>query len=77
MRDLPIARPLPIHSATQTESMPGMGFEPTTPFLEWEKTVHALNRAATVSAEIICFRISIYFLTSTKANLTTVLRDCK
>jgi hypothetical protein len=29
-------------------SMPGVEFEPTIPVLEREKTVHALNRAATV-----------------------------
>jgi hypothetical protein len=28
--------------------MPRVGFEPTTPVFEWAKTVHALDRAATV-----------------------------
>jgi hypothetical protein len=28
--------------------MPGVGFKPTTPVFEWAKTVHALDRAATV-----------------------------
>jgi hypothetical protein len=34
---------------TQT-SMPPVGFEPTTPVFERVKTVHALDRAATVMA---------------------------
>jgi hypothetical protein len=28
--------------------MPHVGFEPTIPVFEWAKTVHALDRAATV-----------------------------
>jgi hypothetical protein len=35
------------HKHTQT-SMPQVGFEPTIPVFEWAKTVHALDRAATV-----------------------------
>jgi hypothetical protein len=42
-RHQPFARPLP----TQT-SMPWVGFEPTIPVFETEKTVHTLDRAATV-----------------------------
>jgi hypothetical protein len=48
-----VARPLPIHR-TQTQnkriqtSMPWVGFELTTPVFDRAKTVHALDRAATV-----------------------------
>jgi hypothetical protein len=54
MGDEPTARPLPTHITTQTQnkrtqtSMPRVGFEPTTPVFERAKTVHALERAATV-----------------------------
>jgi hypothetical protein len=52
--DQPVARPLLTHRTTQTQnkrtqtSMPRMRFEPTTPVFERRKTVHALDRAATV-----------------------------
>jgi hypothetical protein len=52
--DQHIARPLPTHTATQTHnkciqtSMLRVGFEPTIPVLERAKTVHSLDRAATV-----------------------------
>jgi hypothetical protein len=52
--DQPVARPLPIHRTTQTQnirtqtSIPRVGFEPTAPVFEPAKTVHALERAATV-----------------------------
>jgi hypothetical protein len=55
MGDQPVARPLPEHRTTQTQnkrtqiSMPWVGFEPTIPASEREKTVHALDRAATVT----------------------------
>jgi hypothetical protein len=51
MGDQPVARPLPTHGTTQTQnkhtqtSMPGVGFEPTTPVFEREKTVDASDRA--------------------------------
>jgi hypothetical protein len=51
--DQPIARPLPTHRTTQTQnkrtqtSMLRVGFEHTTPVLEWVKTIHGLDRAAT------------------------------
>jgi hypothetical protein len=54
MGDQPVARPLPAHKTAQTHnkrtqtSMPRMGFEPTIPMFEREKTVHALDRAATL-----------------------------
>jgi hypothetical protein len=52
--DQPIARRLSTHRTTQTQnkrtrtSMPWVGFEPTIPVFEREKTVHALDCAATV-----------------------------
>jgi hypothetical protein len=54
MGDLPVARPLPEHSTAQTKnkrtqvSMPQVEFEPTIPVFELSKTVHVLDRAATV-----------------------------
>jgi hypothetical protein len=54
MGDQPVARPLPTHRTTQTHkkrtqtSMPRVGFEATIPGFEREKTVHALDRVATV-----------------------------
>jgi hypothetical protein len=52
--DQPVARPLPTHKTTQTQkkrtqtSMPRVGFEPTIPAFERAKTVHAVDRAASV-----------------------------
>jgi hypothetical protein len=52
--DQPDARPLPTQDSTNTEythtqtSMPRVGFEPAIPVFEQAKTVHALDRAATV-----------------------------
>jgi hypothetical protein len=52
--DQPVARPLPIHRTTQAQNkctrtcMTRVGFEPTTPVFKREKTVHALDCAATV-----------------------------
>jgi hypothetical protein len=52
--DQPVAGPLPTHSTTQTQnkrtqtSITRVGFEATIPLLERMKTVHALDRAATV-----------------------------
>jgi hypothetical protein len=54
MGDQPVARPLPTHRTTQTQnkrtqtSMPWVEFEPTIPAFERAKTVHVLDRAATV-----------------------------
>jgi hypothetical protein len=51
-RDHPVAKPLPTHRTTQTQSkrtqtsMPRVGLEPTIPVFEREKTVHVLDRAA-------------------------------
>jgi hypothetical protein len=53
MSDQRIARPLPTqrtqtqNKCTQT-STPRVGFEPMIPVFKWAKTVHALDRAATV-----------------------------
>jgi hypothetical protein len=52
--DEPVARPLPIHRAAQTQnkrtqtSMPQLWSEPTIPAFDRAKTVHALDRAATM-----------------------------
>jgi hypothetical protein len=53
--DQPVARPLPIHRAIQTQNKRThrhpclwVRFEPTNPAFEQAKTVHALERAATV-----------------------------
>jgi hypothetical protein len=52
--DQPVTRPLPTHRTTQTQnkrtqtSMSQVGFEPTIPVFEGAKTVHALERAATL-----------------------------
>jgi hypothetical protein len=52
--DQPVARPLPAQRGAQTQnkrahtSMPKMGFEPTIPVFELQKTVHALDGAAAV-----------------------------
>jgi hypothetical protein len=64
MGDQPVGRPLPTHRRTQTQnkctwiqiSMTQVGFERTILVFERAKTVHALDRAATVIA---------HFLTST------------
>jgi hypothetical protein len=53
--DQPVARPLPTHRTTQTQnkrrqtSMPWVGLEPTIPVFERAKTVHDLDRTATVT----------------------------
>jgi hypothetical protein len=52
--DQPVARPLPTHGTTQTQSkriqasVTRVWFEPTIPRFESVKTVHSLDRAATV-----------------------------
>jgi hypothetical protein len=46
--DQPVARPLPTHRTTQTQtSMLWVGFEHTIPAIERENAVHAWDRAAT------------------------------
>jgi hypothetical protein len=51
MGDQPVARPLPIQTQNKHRqtSMPWVGFEPTIPAFKQTKTVHALDRAATVT----------------------------
>jgi hypothetical protein len=52
--DQVVAMPLPTHRRTQTQnkrtqtSMSLVGLEPTIPVIERAKTIHALDRAATV-----------------------------
>jgi hypothetical protein len=52
--DQPVTRPLPAHRTAQTQnkstqtSMPRVGLEPAIPVSERTKTVHAVDRAATV-----------------------------
>jgi hypothetical protein len=61
MSDQLVARPLPKHRTTQTQnkrihiktSMSYVGFEPTIPASERAKTVHALDRAATVTGPLL------------------------
>jgi hypothetical protein len=65
MGDQPDAKPLLTHRTTQKQnkrtqtSIPRVGFEPTTPEFKREKTVHVLDRAATVirgsSNSPLCF----------------------
>jgi hypothetical protein len=60
--DQPVARPLPTHRTAQAQnkrtqtSMPRVEFEPTIPVFERTKTVHASDRAATVTgmADLSC-----------------------
>jgi hypothetical protein len=56
MIDKPAARPLTYTTQTQNKppqtSIPGVGFEPTIPASEGAKTVHALDRAATVIGKV-------------------------
>jgi hypothetical protein len=48
-RDQPITRPIPAHTGQHKHSIKSQaGFEPTIPVFERAKTVHALDRAATV-----------------------------
>jgi hypothetical protein len=60
--DQPVGRPLSTHRTAQTEqthtqrTMPQVGFQHTVPVFEREKTVHALDRAATVIDVSILYR---------------------
>jgi hypothetical protein len=59
-RNQPVTRPLPTHRTTQTQnkhkqkSMLRVGFELTIPVFEQAKTVHALDREATVIGRNAC-----------------------
>jgi hypothetical protein len=58
--DQPVARPLPTHRTTQTQtSMSRVGFETTIPMFERAKTVHALDRADTVNGTSYCFLLLV------------------
>jgi hypothetical protein len=63
MGDQSVARELPTHRTTQTHnkrtqtSMPPVGFEPTVSVLERAKTLHALDRAATVIGKLTNYNI--------------------
>jgi hypothetical protein len=65
--DQPAARPPPTHRTPQAQnkgpqtSMHPVGFKPTTPVLKQAKTVHALDRAATMTGTpiyIYIYRVS-------------------
>jgi hypothetical protein len=67
MGDKPVASPLRTHRTTQTQdkstqtSMPPVGLEPTIPVFERTKTVHALDRAATVIGSF-CVTTDFFFV---------------
>jgi hypothetical protein len=54
MGDQSVARQLPTRRQNKRRQtfMSRVGFEPTIPVLEWAKTVHALDSAATVIGNI-------------------------
>jgi hypothetical protein len=64
--DQPFARPLPAHRTALTQnkrtqtSMPQEGLEYTIPVFERAKTVHALDRAATVIGIKITYSVQIF-----------------
>jgi hypothetical protein len=49
--------------------MPQAGFEPTIPVFERMKTVHVLNRAATVIAALSSYLYKIVFTVSERRNV--------
>jgi hypothetical protein len=61
--DQPVAKQLPTHRTTQTQnkhkqtSILRVGFEPMIPVFERVKTVHALDRSATVIGTRLCHQI--------------------
>jgi hypothetical protein len=59
----PIARPLPAHRINAQTSMPRVGFERTIAAFERVKTVHALDRTATVTVLQLstCFKRHMVF----------------
>jgi hypothetical protein len=72
--DQPIIKPLPTHKTTQTQkrqiSMPRIGFEPTIPAFGRVKTVHALDRRATViGVAMLLLYIDVNILTYNKQPL--------
>jgi hypothetical protein len=87
--DQPVTRPLPAHRTAQTQnkrsqtSMPQVGFKPIFPVFERAKTVHALDRAATVigffRSTIIQLSSILYYLyaESTAARPITDTAQCR
>jgi hypothetical protein len=82
MGDQPAARPLPTHRTTQTHnistqtSMPWVGFEPTIPVFERAKTVHALDRAATVIGPLLFFFFILYLPIYNLLDRNKVISKC-
>jgi hypothetical protein len=66
MGDQPVTRPVPTHRTIETQnkltqtSMPRVGFETTIPVFEQVKTVHALERVATVMGSVLSYRNQIH-----------------
>jgi hypothetical protein len=46
-----------VNTYTHQTSIPWVGFEPTIPASEWAKTVHALDRAATVTGSDMYYAV--------------------
>jgi hypothetical protein len=73
MGDQTVTRLLPTHRTTQTQnkciqtSMPRVGFKPMIPVLERAKTVHVLDRIATVIS------LSLYIYTYVNIDFFTLL----
>jgi hypothetical protein len=57
------------HTHTHQTSLPWVGFDPTIPASERAKTVHALDRAATVIGYLLPEHISYYQLTIHQAGM--------
>jgi hypothetical protein len=76
MSDQPVSRPLPTHRTTQTRTRTfksWVGFEPTITASQGAKTVHVLDRAATVISKNIEYIKVIFKLLS--RNFTVPLRN--
>jgi hypothetical protein len=88
--DQPVAMPLPTHRTTETQnkrsqtSVPLVGFEPTIPVFERAKTVHDLDRAATLIGSCVNYTAKnklllglygnkIWFMDSTTACIISVM----
>jgi hypothetical protein len=77
--DQPTARPLPTHRTTQTQNkrtqtfMHWLGFDPTIPVFKRAKTVHTLDRTATVIGRIISYmkiKINLSYIYVKSCSLT-------
>jgi hypothetical protein len=71
--DQPITRPLPAHRTAHTQNKPRIGFEPTITAFERAKTVHALDRVATV----IGSAFHIWFSYNWLVTWQTTLNNCR